>query len=124
MSDLRDMFVRHLAQTSPSPIGLEIARAEGSWLYTTDGRRYLDMIAGIGVAGPGSRAPAVRCGRAGPAAVGSSGWRRCVRRADNPALEEAGGPRRGGDTHHEGHQGHGGRTSFSVTLSRCRPLSS
>ncbi|MHB8383550.1 MAG: aspartate aminotransferase family protein [Candidatus Binataceae bacterium] len=47
--DLKTLFLRHLAQTSDSPIGLEIVRAEGCWLYTSDGRRYLDLIAGIGV---------------------------------------------------------------------------
>jgi acetylornithine/succinyldiaminopimelate/putrescine aminotransferase len=38
---------------------LEIDRAEGSWLYTHDGRRYLDLIAGIGVAALGHGHPAV-----------------------------------------------------------------
>jgi acetylornithine/succinyldiaminopimelate/putrescine aminotransferase len=59
MNALRDSFLRHLAQTSPSPIGLEIVRAEGSWLYTADGRRYLDLIAGIGVSALGHGHPAV-----------------------------------------------------------------
>ncbi len=59
MSDLADKFRRHVAQTSDSPIGLEIARAEGSWLYAADGRRYLDMIAGIGVSALGHRHRAV-----------------------------------------------------------------
>ena len=49
MSTARDDFTRHLAQTSEAPIGLEINRAQGCWLYTADGRRYLDLIAGIGV---------------------------------------------------------------------------
>jgi acetylornithine/N-succinyldiaminopimelate aminotransferase len=58
--ELKTLFRRHLAQTSDAPIGLEIARAEGCWLYTADGRRYLDLIAGIGVAalGHGNRAVA------------------------------------------------------------------
>ena len=34
-------------------------RAEGSWLYCADGRRYLDMIAGIGVSALGHGYPAV-----------------------------------------------------------------
>jgi acetylornithine/N-succinyldiaminopimelate aminotransferase len=59
MSDLRNLFTRHLAQTSDAPIGLEIVRAEGAWLYTADGRRYLDMIAGIGVSALGHGHPAV-----------------------------------------------------------------
>ena len=53
------MFLRHLAQTSDAPIGLEIVRAEGAWLYASDGRRYLDLIAGIGVAALGHSHPVV-----------------------------------------------------------------
>jgi acetylornithine/N-succinyldiaminopimelate aminotransferase len=52
-------FLTHLAQTSDSPIGLEIDRAEGCWLYARDGRRYLDLIAGIGVSALGHGHPAV-----------------------------------------------------------------
>ncbi len=59
MSRVRDDFLAHLAQTSDSPIGLEIERAEGCWLYTCDGRRYLDLIAGIGVSALGHGHPAV-----------------------------------------------------------------
>lgn len=59
MSKLRDDFMRHLAQTSPAPIALEISRAEGSWLYAADGRRYLDFISGIGVANLGHGHPQV-----------------------------------------------------------------
>ncbi len=59
MSRAHHDFATHLAQTSPSPIGLEINRAEGSWLYTCDGRRYLDLIAGIGVSVLGHGHPAV-----------------------------------------------------------------
>ena len=59
MSECEAIFRRHLAQTSPAPIGLEIIRAEGSWLYAADGRRYLDLIAGIGVTAIGHGNPAV-----------------------------------------------------------------
>jgi acetylornithine/succinyldiaminopimelate/putrescine aminotransferase len=59
LSALRQGFLQHLAQTSEAPIGLEIARAEGAWLYTADGRRYLDLIAGIGVSALGHGHPAV-----------------------------------------------------------------
>ncbi len=57
MSELGDLFRRSLAQTSDAPLGLEISRAEGSWLIASDGRRYLDFIAGIGVStlGHGNR---------------------------------------------------------------------
>src|SRR5208283_3332218 len=59
MSDLKKLFLQHVAQTSDSPIGLEIERAEGSWIYCTDGRRYLDFVAGIGVSALGHGHPAV-----------------------------------------------------------------
>ena len=57
--DLRADFFRHIAQTSPAPIGVEIERAQGAWLYARDGRRYLDFISGIGVANLGHGNPAV-----------------------------------------------------------------
>jgi len=59
VSEARDNFERHLAQTSEFPIGLEIDHAQGSWLYAADGRRYLDLIAGIGVSAIGHGHPAV-----------------------------------------------------------------
>lgn len=59
MSCLRHDFFAHLAQTSPEPIGLDIERAEGAWLITTDGRRYLDLISGIGVSNLGHGEKAV-----------------------------------------------------------------
>jgi acetylornithine/N-succinyldiaminopimelate aminotransferase len=59
MSVLREQFSRYLAQTSDGPLGIEIERAEGSWLYAADGKRYLDFIAGIGVSALGHRHPAV-----------------------------------------------------------------
>ena len=59
MDELKRLFARNLAQTSDSPLGLEISRAQGSWLYCTDGRRYLDFISGIGVSALGHGHPAV-----------------------------------------------------------------
>jgi acetylornithine/succinyldiaminopimelate/putrescine aminotransferase len=52
-------FHRHLAQTSSAPLGLAIARARGSWVVDGRGRRYLDLIAGMGVANLGHAHPAV-----------------------------------------------------------------
>ncbi len=45
----RQLFFRHVAQTSAYPIALEIARGEGLYLYSPDGRRWLDLISGISV---------------------------------------------------------------------------
>ncbi len=40
---------KHLAQTTPFPVGLEVTHASGSWIYTRDGKKYLDMISGLSV---------------------------------------------------------------------------
>src|SRR6202166_1988265 len=53
MTQLGDYFRQNLGQASDAPMGLEISRAEGSWLVASDGRRYLDFIAGIGVSALG-----------------------------------------------------------------------
>ena len=50
---LRELFFRHIAQTSPSPFGLEINRAEGVFLYGTDGRKILDLVSGVAVSNVG-----------------------------------------------------------------------
>ncbi len=59
MSTLRQQFLQHLAQTSDIPMLLEIERAEGSFLFDTAGKRYLDLIAGISVSVLGHRHPDV-----------------------------------------------------------------
>ncbi|MBX7246185.1 MAG: aminotransferase class III-fold pyridoxal phosphate-dependent enzyme, partial [Candidatus Sumerlaeaceae bacterium] len=56
---LRENFLRHVAQTSPFPNGLEVARAEGCYIWDTSGRRYLDFISGISVTNVGHCHPAV-----------------------------------------------------------------
>ena len=40
-------FFAHLAQTSPQPSALEISHAEGSYIYDTAGKAYLDFVAGV-----------------------------------------------------------------------------
>ena len=55
----RQLFQQHIAQTSPAPVALEIVKAEGNYLYDTDGKQYLDLIGGISVCNIGHRHPAV-----------------------------------------------------------------
>lgn len=55
----RQLFLNHLAQTSPAPLALEIVRSEGVYLYDIDDKKYLDVIAGISVSVLGHRHPAV-----------------------------------------------------------------
>lgn len=53
MQPLRKQFLEHVAQTSPSPLMIEVARAEGVYLYTPSGERYLDLISGVSVSNVG-----------------------------------------------------------------------
>ncbi len=53
------IFYNHLAQTTPSPMGITIDRAEGVYLYDPDGKSYMDLISGIGVSSIGHRHPKV-----------------------------------------------------------------
>jgi len=55
----RELFLRHIAQTSQSPLALEIVKAEGVYLYDINGRDYLDVIGGISVCNSGHRHPSV-----------------------------------------------------------------
>lgn len=55
----RQHFFDHVAQTSDYPLALEIDRAEGVYMYDVNGKRYLDLISGIGVSSVGHRHPSV-----------------------------------------------------------------
>lgn len=55
----RELFLKHIAQTSPSPLALEIVKAEGCLLYDAAGKEYIDLIGGISVANTGHRPPQV-----------------------------------------------------------------
>ena len=55
----RQFFLQHLAQTSPKPIGIEVERAEGVYIYDTAGKSYIDLIAGFSVCNIGHSHPKV-----------------------------------------------------------------
>ncbi len=55
----RQLFLRHVAQTSPAPLALEITDASGCYLTGADGKKYLDLIGGISVCNTGHRHPAI-----------------------------------------------------------------
>lgn len=54
-----DRFKTHLAQTTPYPIALEVAKADGSYIYDTEGNKYLDFVGGIAVNNMGHSHPKV-----------------------------------------------------------------
>lgn len=49
----RQLFLQHIGQTSPSPLALEIIKAEGCKLIDVNGKEYLDLIGGISVCNVG-----------------------------------------------------------------------
>ena len=55
----RQLFFDHVAQTSETPLALEITEAKGMYLHAADGRRYMDLIAGISVSTMGHSHPKV-----------------------------------------------------------------
>lgn len=59
MLNLRQLFLKHVAQTSESPLLLEVERAEGVYLFGPDGKRYFDLISGVSVSNVGHCHPRV-----------------------------------------------------------------
>jgi acetylornithine/N-succinyldiaminopimelate aminotransferase len=55
----RQLFLRHVAQTSPAPLGIEIVKADCATLYDINGKEYIDVIGGISVCNVGHRHPKV-----------------------------------------------------------------
>ncbi|HEY4208083.1 MAG TPA: aspartate aminotransferase family protein [Puia sp.] len=56
---MRQLFLRHVAQTSPNPLAIEVAKAEGIYIYDPAGKAYMDLIGGISVCNTGHRHPRV-----------------------------------------------------------------
>jgi acetylornithine/succinyldiaminopimelate/putrescine aminotransferase len=52
-------FHTHLGQTSPYPLGIEIERAEGLYIYDKQGNAYADLISGIAVSSLGHGHPKI-----------------------------------------------------------------
>lgn len=59
MPSLKDLFLKNVAQTSDSPLLLEIERAEGIYLYNQEGKQFTDLISGISVSSVGHSHPLV-----------------------------------------------------------------
>lgn len=59
MISLRSLFLQHVAQTSETPVGLEVERAEGVFIYDYSGKAYLDLISGVSVSSIGHCNPKV-----------------------------------------------------------------
>ena len=52
-------FLKYQAKTNPHPLGLEISRANGNYLYDIDEKPYLDFVAGVSACPLGHSHPRV-----------------------------------------------------------------
>ena len=59
MLTLRQLFLANNAQTTHFPLLLEFERAEGIYMYDSEGKAYIDLISGIGVSNLGHGNPYV-----------------------------------------------------------------
>ena len=55
-----EQFKSLLAPTTEHPLGLEIKKARGSYLYDVNGKRYLDLVAGVSAVSVGHANSRVR----------------------------------------------------------------
>ncbi len=55
----RQLFLNHVAQTSATPIGIEMVKAAGIHLWDVEGKSYIDMISGFSVCNIGHSHPRV-----------------------------------------------------------------
>ncbi len=56
---MKEDFLKYQAQTTPHPLALEVSHASGSYIYTTDGRKHLDFVAGVSACSLGHCHPRV-----------------------------------------------------------------
>jgi len=59
MLSKRQLFLNHVAQTSDSPLMLEVERAEGVYLFGPNGEKHFDLISGVSVSNVGHSHPKV-----------------------------------------------------------------
>ncbi len=59
MVSSRFLFLNHIAQTSPSPMLIEIVSAKGIFLYGPGNKRYMDLISGVNVSALGHGHPEI-----------------------------------------------------------------
>lgn len=57
---MKSDFLKYQAQTTPHPLAMEVDRAEGSYIYDTSGKRYLDFVAGVSACSLGHQHPRVK----------------------------------------------------------------
>ncbi|PQJ78263.1 aspartate aminotransferase family protein [Polaribacter porphyrae] len=56
---MKSDFFKYQAQTSPYPLAIEISHADGTYIYDTAGKKYLDFVAGVSANSLGHNHPKV-----------------------------------------------------------------
>ena len=59
MENLEQDFLKYQAMTTPHPLALEIKRAKGVYITSTNGKKYLDFVAGVSACSLGHRHPKI-----------------------------------------------------------------
>jgi len=57
---MKSSFLKHVAQTSSTPDGFEVSRADGIYLYDQEGKPFIDCNSGIAVSSFGHNHPVIR----------------------------------------------------------------
>ncbi|WP_109098654.1 aspartate aminotransferase family protein [Aquimarina sp. AU58] len=56
---MKQDFFKYQAQTTPHPLALEVSHANGSYIYDTNNKKYLDFVAGVSACSLGHKHPRV-----------------------------------------------------------------
>jgi adenosylmethionine-8-amino-7-oxononanoate aminotransferase len=59
MLSYRSLFLQHVGQTSPFPVGLEVQRAEWCLYIRHPGRGLIDLVSGVSVSNTGHGHPRI-----------------------------------------------------------------
>lgn len=59
MISKRQLFLNHVAQTSPYPMTIDVTNAEGIYIYDHEGKKYIDLDSGFSVSSLGHRHPVI-----------------------------------------------------------------
>ena len=56
---MKEDFLKYQAQTTPHPLAMEISHAKGSYIFSTQGKKHLDFVAGVSACSLGHCHPRV-----------------------------------------------------------------
>ncbi|SDS30274.1 Acetylornithine/succinyldiaminopimelate/putrescine aminotransferase [Formosa sp. Hel1_31_208] len=56
---MKEDFFKYQAQTTPHPLAMTVSHAEGSYIYDTNNKAYLDFVAGVSACSLGHKHPKV-----------------------------------------------------------------